>query len=309
VRPTAPATLTSAADDVRWAEAHAGGVQALCVSADGKLLLSGGLDETLRLWDPGRLQEVGCLPGDVGPVTGLALEPGGNWAASCALRLFKRDMAVQLWDLPSGRERRRLRGHDRKIQCVAVAPDGRRVASGSADRTIRIWALDAPGSPVLCLQGHADEVRSLVFLPGGNSLLSGGYDGIVRLWDTRTGAAKGSLPVQAGKIEALAFSGSSSRLAIAGGTLRLRQADGKLTTLSGHRGPVLCLAFSPDGQWLLSGGSDGSVRQWRVADGREVRRLEGHRDQVQAVVFSPSGQVAFSGGRDGSIRRWPIPTA
>jgi WD40 repeat protein len=116
------------------------------------------------------------------------------------------------------------------------------------------------------------------------------------------------LPVQAGKIEALAFSGPGNRLAIAGGTLRLRQADSKLLTLPGHRGPVLCVAFSADGQWLLTGGSDGSVRLWRAADGREVCRLEGHRDRVQAVVFSPCGRVAFSGSRDGTIRRWPLGT-
>jgi len=102
-------------------------------------------------------------------------------------------------------------------------------------------------APALCLRGHADAVRSVVILPGGNSLLSGGYDGTVRQWDARTGAAKGSLPVQAGKIEALAFSGPGNRLAIAGGRLRLRQADSKLLTLPGHRGPVLCVAFSAEG--------------------------------------------------------------
>jgi hypothetical protein len=308
VRPTAPATLTSPAGDVLWAEAHAGGVQALCIGANGELLLSGGLDETLRLWDAAGLQEVRCLAGDVGPVAGLALAPGGAWAASCALRLFKSDMVVQLWDLASGRERGRLRGHERKIHCVAVAPDGRRVAAGGADHTVHVWTLDSPGAPALCLRGHADAVRSVVILPGGNSLLSGGYDGTVRQWDARTGAAKGSLPVQAGKIEALAFSGPGNRLAIAGGRLRLRQADSKLLTLPGHRGPVLCVAFSADGQWLLSGGSDGSVRLWWAADGREVCRLEGHRDRVQAVVFSPCGRVAFSGSRDGTIRRWPLGT-
>src|SRR5439155_21439176 len=110
--------------------AHANGVQSLAISGDGRLLLSGGLDETLRLWDPGRLRETRCLAGDVGPVEQVCLAPGAKWAASCSVRLMRQDMVVQLWDLASGNERRRLRGHTDSVVCVAIAPDSRAVAAG-----------------------------------------------------------------------------------------------------------------------------------------------------------------------------------
>src|SRR5262245_8829857 len=175
------AAATTATAPAVWA--HQGGVRALSLSTDGKRLLSGGQDETLRLWNTERLQETRCIAGDVGPVEDVSLAPGAKWVASCALRLFRSDMVVQLWDLASGGERRRLAGHTDSVYCVAIAPDGRRVAAGSADQTIRVWTIDQPGSPSFHFQAHTGQVSRILFLPGGESLLSVGHDGQVRLWD------------------------------------------------------------------------------------------------------------------------------
>src|SRR5205823_14547567 len=118
-----------------------------------------GLHETLRLLGPGRLRQTRCIVGDIGPVEQVCLAPTAKWAASCSMRLMKRDMVVQLWDLASGRERRRLRGHTDSVLCVAIAPDARAVAAGSADRTVRLWVLDQKAVKELCLTGHTDTVR------------------------------------------------------------------------------------------------------------------------------------------------------
>jgi serine/threonine protein kinase len=286
--------------------AHPGGVRALCVGTDGKLLLSGGQDETLRVWDAVRLRELRCIAGDVGPVEGLALAPGSKWAASSALRLFTKKSAVQLWDLTTGQERSRLRGHSDTVRCVAISPDGKRVAAGSADGSIRVWTLGKPVGPALVLKGHSEQVNSVAFLPGGDSLLSGSHDGTIRLWDLKNGAAKGQVNVQAGRVLAVAYGGASRRVGLAGDVLRVRQADGSFTSLVGHQGPILSVAFAGDGALVLSGGSDHKVRLWRAEDGKELRCFEGHTDKVHAVAFSPDGTAIFSGSADGTICRWSL---
>ena len=294
------------ATTLKFIYAHPGGVRTLCASTDGKLLLSGGHDETLRLWDlSAGFREIRSVVGDVGPVESACLAHGSKWAASCASRLFKSDHFVQCWDLASGSERRRLKGHDDTVNCVSIIQEGRRIASGSADQTIRIWALDQPGSPSICLKGHSGEVASVVFLPGGD-LLSGSHDTTVRLWDARTGVAKGSLSGQVGKVLAVAYCARTRSMAMAGDGLRIHHADGTLE-LTGHDGPVLCLAFSPDGQMLVSGSADRTVRLWRALDGTCLHTYEGHADKVHAVTFTPDGGRIYSGSADGVLRRWTWP--
>jgi len=207
----------------------------------------------------------------------------------------------------TGRELRRLPGLTGKVLCLAVAPDGRRIAAGDG-KSIRIWAVDQPGSPSVCLTSHTDLVSAVAFLNGGKTLLSGSHDGTVRLWDVETGKVKEALKSRIGPVAAVAFGGPSRCLAIAGRCVRLRQANGSSVMLLGHEGPVPCLDFSSDGRLVLTGGTDQTVRLYRAEDGQELCCLRGHTGKVRAVVFSPSGKAAYSGSADGTIRRWPLPT-
>jgi len=290
--------------------AHAGGVGALCLSGDGRRLLTGGDDQALRLWEVPELTPVRAVAGDPGPVCAAAMTRSGKWAVSCSLRLMPEDMVVQLWGLKAGVERARLEAAGENLTCVALSPDARKVAAGDRRGAIFIWTLDPPGTPMQTLRGHVGAINGITFTTDGQAVLSVGADGTLRRWDVETGRCEGGLPPDAGAVWAVASGGPDGRVAVAGDRLRLRQPGGAVLTLGGHAGGTLCVAFSANGAVLASGGADGAVRLWRASDGGEVACFTGHEGAVRAVAVSPDHRFAYSGGADGTVRRWAIaPTA
>jgi len=141
---------------------------------------------------------------------------------------------------------------------VAFSPDGKRVVSGSSDKTIRIWDAQTR-SPVLDpLEGHTDYVQSVAFSPDGKRVVSGSYDKTIRIWDAQTGS-----PV--------------------------------LDPLEGHTRSVRSVAFSPDGKRVVSGSSDKTIQIWDAQTGSPVLDpLESHNDFVQPVILIPDDRQAVS---------------
>jgi WD40 repeat protein len=286
--------------------AHAGGVGALCLSADGHRLLTGGDDQALRVWEVPALTESRVVAGDPGPVCCAAMTRSGKWAASCALRLMPEDMAAQLWDLNAGVERGRLQAGGENLTCVALSPDARKVVAGDRAGAVHVWILDPPGTPKLTLRGHVGPVNGVAFTNDGAAVLSVGHEGTLRRWDAEAEQCTGKLPADAGAVWAVAAGGAGGSVAVAGDRLRLLQPGVPVRTLEGHAGTVLCVAFSANGTVLASGGADGSVRLWRATDGQELACFTGHEGPVRAVAISPDHRFAYSGGVDGTLRRWAI---
>src|SRR5205085_9697838 len=116
----------------------------------------------------------------------LVIAPSGKWVATCAIRLSASDMGVQLWDLNTGAERKRLRGPTDNIAGVAISPDGKGIAAASADRLVWLW-LQEPGKPLspVCIKGHTAAATAVAFV-AADSLLSSSLDGTVRQWDLKT---------------------------------------------------------------------------------------------------------------------------
>jgi WD40 repeat protein len=202
---------------------------------------------------------------------------------------------------PPGAETARLEGHSRGVLALCLLPEGR-LASGSADNTIRLWDV-AGGVETGRLQGHSTEVTALCVLPDGR-LASGSFDETIRLWDAAAGIETARLG-HSGGVMALCLlldgrlaSGSWDK------TIRLWDATAGVETahLEGHSSAITALCVLPDGR-LASGSFDETIRLWDPAAGIETARLEGHSGRVTALCPLRDGRLA-SGSFDNTIRLW-----
>jgi len=285
---------------------HAGNVNALAYSPDGRRLASGGDDGRVCLWDAATGAPAGMLEGHRGGVQCLAYGPDGHHLASGGT-----DGQVRLWDAATGASAGVLEGHRGGVRSLIYSPDGRRLASGGDDGLVHLWDA-ATGAPAGVLDGHRDGIRRLAYSPDGQRLASGGNDDQVRLWDATTGAQVGSLEGHRGGVLCLAYSPDGCRLASSSddGQVRLWDAatGAPAGVLTGHRGGVRSLAYSPDGRRLTSGGSDGLVRLWDAATCAPAGVLDEQGVWARSLAYSPDGRRLASGGNDGQVRLWDAAT-
>jgi hypothetical protein len=211
---------------------------------------------------------------------------------------------------------RTFKGHSSWVTSVVFSPDGRRLASGSWDQTIKFW--DVPtGHEVDTLGREMKEVQALALSRDGHWLAAENSSDTVMLWDATTGTEVRTLPsnkplgpLGTNFVYSIAFSPDGRWLASAVDekTVRLWDVHTGQTVrdLTTTRRAVIYAAFSPDGRWFASGDDDKSIRIWDTSTGAQVRRLTGHRKPIYAVAFSPNGRWLASASADKTIKLWDI---
>ncbi|QKD80866.1 TIR domain-containing protein [Thermoleptolyngbya sichuanensis A183] len=241
-------------------------------------------------------------------------------------------------------ERNQLRGHAGAVWQAALSPDEQRLASASADGTVRLWQMD--GTPVQTLAGdtsqalsvvvlpherivsahddgslwfrkpngtgirqfaHSQAVNALSAAPNGGAIAAASEDGTVSLWD-EAGRRLGTLPSQNTPVRIIAHSPDGKILATgsADGMIRLWQTDGtRWKTIPSGDLAVTSLAFSPNGQILAASRLDGQVRLWRL-DGTPVHTFQGHSSPIYSLVFSPTDDLLATASADKTIKLWRL---
>jgi len=281
---------------------HAGAVQSVAWSPDGKTLASGSADNTVKLWDGGSGQLLYTLSGHSSVVLSVAWNSDGKTLASGSS-----DNTVKLWEAGSGQLLRTLGGNFSSVTSVAWSPDSKTLASGSEDGTVKLW--DAGSGQVLrTLSEHSSAVLSLAWSPDGKTLASGSEDKTVRLQEAGSGQLLRTLIGHSSFVWSVAWSPDGKTLASGGAdnTVKLWEVvSGQLLrTLIGHSSDVLSVAWSPNGETLAGGSEDHTVKLWEAGSGQLLRTLSGHSSEVWSVAWSPNGKTLASGSGDNTVKLW-----
>jgi WD40 repeat protein len=201
--------------------------------------------------------------------------------------------------------------HPSEVFSVSYSPDGKTLASGSVDNTVKLWDV-VTGKELKTLNGHQNWVWSVSFSPDGKTLASGSADNTVKLWDVGTEKELKTLKGHQGTVRSVSFSPDGKTLASASDDSMVKLWDvvtGKeLKTLKGHQGEVRSVSYSPDGKTLASASADKTVKLWDVGTGKELKTLKGHQDKVYGVSYSPDGKILASASVDKTVKLWDVVT-
>ncbi len=211
------------------------------------------------------------------------------------------------WQRALYQELKALRGHTGPILAAAFSPNGRRIATGSADHSAKVW--DAASATVLLtLSGHSAPVRSVAFFSDGERIVTGSWDKTARVWDAATGECLHILEGHQKAIFSVAVSTNGQRIATGclDHTARVWDATtgNSLLEFTNHSHGVWAVAFSPDGRRVVSGSWDKTARVWDAHSGKELMAPAEQTDAVFAAAFSPDGQSIVTGSKDGTVQLW-----
>jgi WD40 repeat protein len=311
---------------------HGDSVQAVTFTADGLELASCSQDQTIKIWDWQRSSCLRTLQGHSNTVLTLAYGAGDDVLASGS-----RDGAIKLWDPATGTCLNTLQGHTARVSTVTFSSEGEYLLSGSHDRSFRVWN-PLTGDCMRVFQGHSNGLRSLQFSPDSQSLVAGSDNRNIYLWTWDADRAADQSPDQSSNQSPSKSSDPSPSQSTALSPEPLTTSQRRQAQIIGNRPPgsnlskhrpstdrsspppiqtaprhqiieghdslVWAVRFSPDGQTLISGSDDKTVRVWDRFSGLPIGKPLPQTQPIYALSQSPDGQYLAVGGPEFDLQVW-----
>jgi WD40 repeat protein/serine/threonine protein kinase len=296
-------------DPMQELRGHDGPVTSLVFSPDGRRLVSASQDTTVRVWDPATGHEAMTLRDHLRSVLAVVFSRDGQYLAAASFA--KGNAAVRVWNATpltedvSHEVLRVLTGHRSAVTCVAFSPNGSLLASGSADKTVRIQ--DATTGEVRHILRDQERVADVTFSPDETHVAACGENGYVQVWNIETGRDVFTRQVSPYGLTALSYRADGQRLALAHINMAVQVLDaitGQDTLiLNGEIASMNAVAFSPDGQHLASVGDDRTLHIWDTKT-KKSQVILGHEAGIHSVAYHPDGKSLATASDDGLVIVW-----
>ena len=206
---------------------------------------------------------------------------------------------------------RTFSGHTSHVNSLNISPDGEILASGSADKTIKIWDRYT-GKIIRTINGHDSYINSIAIHPDGKTLASGSADKTVKIWNISASKEIRRLEGHSAPVNSVAISNDWQTLVSGSADKTIKiwniSTGENIRTLTGNSQPINSVAISPDGQILASGNADKTIKIWDMSTGKNIHTLTGHSQPINSVAISSDGQILASGSADKTIKIWDMST-
>ena len=297
-------TITEIPGIVTDIEGFEGIVQVLAISPDGKILLVGAGGGTINAIDLEQQIIIYAISANVNDYSSIAFSPDS------AIFAIAEDFQISLFSTATGDWLQTLEGHSKRVNDVAISPDGTKLISVSiAGRDIRIWDLET-GTLLGKLTKDVGPTNCVAFTPDSQLFITGSIaqDRTIKFWDANSFELVQTSPQQPGYINDLAVSDSGQLVAAVRNYIKVWDLP-NISAIQQIKGPNLeinAIAVTPDGNYVATANKEGTVMVFDTITGEKTLTAEGHTGWVRTVAFSPDGKQLFSGAEDKMVKIWPF---
>lgn len=307
LRPLIPSLIPAGGPLLRIFSGHQEEVNSLAVTPDGRWVVSGSSDETVKVWDLNTGIEILTFEGHnfnkYNSIRAVVAAPDSKQVASVASGDF-----IRIWNLKDGKETHAFKDTGRDYDCLAITTNGERVISGSSDGTIQIWDVKS-GNLVQSLKGHSESIKAVAVTPDSKYVVSASSEGTLEVWNLNDGQQMFTFKGHDESVNAVALISINSSHISTGSTERTLLisasndkmikvwdlSDGTLiNTLKGHEASVNAVTITPDRKFIVSGSYDRTLKVWDLSNGQLLHTFRSYVDNVRALDISPSGKHIIS---------------